>query len=349
MMARNHRAAYSIIVLFTVAPALFGCDASNSPADADQLVVYCAADEVFSRQIIEQFQQQTGLHVTVRYDTEASKSLGLTELLIQEKDNPRCDVFWNNQWLGTADLKAQGVLQPHRGVGYQRIPDRYKDPDGCFVGFAARLRVYIQNTNRKWSEVGPDSVDALLQSDDLSRTAIAKPIFGTTLSHYTVLWGAHGEDWVRDWHRQINRRGIIQRGGNATVKDLVAQGVCDLGFTDTDDFFVAKDAGAPVAMQPIRIGDNQTICIPNTAAIIQGARHLKNAQVFVDFLLSEETELALARCSSRQIPLGPIDDDRLPEQVRQLRRWSQDGYDLRDLEESRAGCLKWLKSEYGLD
>ena len=52
----------------------------------------------------------------------------------------------------------------------------------------------------------------------------------------------------------------------------MAEGACDLGYTDSDDFFVAKDEGKPVAMLPIRLEDGRTICIPNTVSIIEGTR-----------------------------------------------------------------------------
>src|SRR4051812_16561678 len=65
------------------------------------LVVYCAHDAIFADSILRDFEKQTGLKVAVKYDTEATKSLGLVELLLREKDAPRCDLFWNNELLGT--------------------------------------------------------------------------------------------------------------------------------------------------------------------------------------------------------------------------------------------------------
>src|SRR4029079_15952414 len=113
---------------------------------------------------------------------------------------------------------------------------------------------------------------------------------------------------------------------------------------DTDDFFVARDAGKPVAMLPIRF-DEKTICIPNSVAIIRGTAHKMAAERLVDFLLSAETELRLARSAARQIPLGPVADDKVPEDVRPLRTWAADGTDLRPLLAARQEVIRWLKSE----
>jgi hypothetical protein len=70
----------------------------------EKLVVYCAHDAVFAEAILDDFEKQTGIPVVVKYDTEATKSLGLVEQIIQDGAKPRCDVFWNNEMLGTVDL-----------------------------------------------------------------------------------------------------------------------------------------------------------------------------------------------------------------------------------------------------
>ena len=189
-----------------------------------------------------------------------------------------------------------------------------------------------------------EEIERRFAADDLSRIAVARPMFGTTLSHYSVLWNLWKPDRLKQWHDGIRRREISEVAGNSTVMNLVAKGTCDLGWTDTDDFFVAKDRGDPVAMLPIRVS-GETICIPNSVAIIKGTKKLQQAQQLVDFLLSAETELELATSKSRQIPLGPVKEDDLPPDVRPLQKWAEEGYDLSGLAQSRGECLAWLKSE----
>lgn len=309
----------------------------------DTLVVYCAHDAEFADRILRDFERQTGIAVSVRYDTEATKSLGLVNLLKSEKDHPRCDVFWNNELLGTIDLRQSGILESYRGPGHARIPERYKDPDGYWTGFAARLRVFIINSGQPPPDA--DAIEARLRDDpDLSRAAIARPLFGTTLTHYTLLWHDWGPERLQEWHRDLRRRGIREVAGNAATKNLVADGACDFGFTDTDDFFVARDEGKPVTMAPIRV-NGRTICIPNTVAIVRGTAHTAAAQKLVDFLLSAETELALARSVARQVPLGPIAEP-LPADVEPLTEWAKEGADLRALLPDRVAVIAWLKAEF---
>jgi iron(III) transport system substrate-binding protein len=309
--------------------------------------VYCAHDSVYSEQILEAFEAETGVEVEVRFDTEATKSLGLTELIARERDNPRCDVFWNNEQLGTSWLKEQGVLEAYKGAGYERIPAGMKDAEGYWTGFGARLRVWIVNTGAMEAEAG--AIAERLASEDLSRVAIAKPLFGTTRTQYTALWDRLGREGLIAWHNDWRARGGLEVSGNATVKNLVAEGVCDLGLTDTDDYFVAKDAGQPVAAAPYRLNDGATIAIPNTVAIVKKERDeatRRSAERLVEYLLSARVEVALANSASRQVPLGPVDESKIPTEVRELREWAAQGCDLSGLGAASAACLGWLKREY---
>lgn len=308
------------------------------------LSVYCAHDSVYSEAILKQFQADTGIPINIKFDSEATKSLGLVELIAREADNPRCDVFWNNELLGTLDLHRRNLLHPYKGSGHARIPAGYKDPDGYWTGFAARLRVWIVNTDKHDTTL--NAINTTLASADLRNVTIAKPLFGTTRTHYTVMWHLLGSEKLAQWHQDVRARGLVEAASNGQTMRLVAAGKCAIGWTDTDDYFVAKDAGDPVAMVPARIEGDRTICIPNTVAIIKGSPRIAQAQVLVDYLLSAKIELQLAQSKARQIPLGDVNESKLPSDVGELRQWADKGYDLTALGDASAECLAWLKSEY---
>lgn len=329
-----------LMLVSLVAVLMFGWWAIVSRSQ-DALVVYCAHDLVFAEQVLQDFEAETGIKVVVVGDTEATKSLGLVQRLIREREHPQCDVFWNNQLLGTIALADQGVLQPYKGTGYERMPDRFKDSNGLWTGFAGRLRVWIVNTE-KFS--GDESeLEARLNEGDLSRMAIAMPMYGTTLSHFSILWGVWGEDTLKQWYADIQARNCRIVPGNSTVKNLVSEGVCDFGWTDTDDFFVGLDAGHPVEMLPIRV-HGQTLCLPNSVAMIAGTKRFDEAAQLIDYLLTERVELQLARSEARQIPLGPTDLQQLPAEVQPLYEWAQAAIDVREFAQARTSCLTWLQS-----
>jgi iron(III) transport system substrate-binding protein len=329
-------------VFLLLAAVVAGVWALQPPA-AD-LVVYCAHDSVYSEPFLRKFTADTGITVQVRYDTEATKSLGLTELIERERDHPRCDVFWNNEPLGTIRLAEKGLLLPYDGAGQRRIPRAFRDPKNRWIGFAARLRVWI--VHKPTIAADAKAIEARLAGESLVDVAIAKPLYGTTRSHLTAVWEQTGAAKTKAWHRDLRKRGIRVVNGNSVVKDLVSSGKCALGLTDTDDYFLAVDAGSPVDMVPVTLGDGSTLCIPNTAAIVSGCKNLDAARKLVDYLTSARSELSLAHSPSRQIPLGPVDESGLPREVRSLMPFVKRAYTFRDQAVASEECLRWLREEY---
>ena len=304
------------------------------------VVVYCAHDSIFADGILRQFEQQTGIRVDVRFDEEANKSLGLTQMLLSEKQAPRCDVFWNNQTLGTIRLKNAGVLQPIPPELLQYIPKEFQDPERCWCGFAARLRVWIVNTEKM--ACTEQALAAALSQPSLSSAAVAIPLYGTTLTQYAEMCHEQGLPALQQWHNSLHSRGIREVRGNGAVRDLVAAGACSFGLTDTDDFYAALAAGKPVDMLPFRLQNGSTVCIPNTVAMIRNCPHPDNAARLIAFLLSADVERQLAESPARQIPLGPSDPARLPPEVQRLLPWAAAATSPADAAADDQLVLQWL-------
>jgi len=117
--------------------SLGGCKGKEP---AQEVVIYTSLDKVFSQPILEAFEKETGIKVLDVYDSEATKTTGLVNRLIAEKNNPRADVFWNSETGRTIVLKQKGVLVRYISPSASDIPAQFKDPDGCWIGFAARCR-----------------------------------------------------------------------------------------------------------------------------------------------------------------------------------------------------------------
>ncbi|MFT5127522.1 MAG: iron(III) transport system substrate-binding protein [Rhodothermales bacterium] len=335
---KNWQKPFLVIALLAGVTLLF---LASRYGKAQPLVVYCSHDSVYSEEVLRAFEAESGIPVEIRFDTEATKSLGLIELIIREADAPRCNVFWNNELLGMVDLHARGLLEPYQGPGWERIPAAFKEPAGHWAGFGARLRVVISN-----NDTGPADLAEFatrLEAPDLSRFAIAKPLYGTTLTHYCALWNTLGEAGLKAQHADWLARGLTVANGNGTTKNLVSEGVCDVGWTDTDDYFLARDAGKPVHAMPARLPNGKTISIPNTVGIIRGSQQQGAARKLVDYLLSEACEVRLANARSRQIPLGPVPAGSIPKEVQELVPWAAESTPLADLHGIRQSVIDWLQ------
>jgi iron(III) transport system substrate-binding protein len=283
-----------------------GCD--STPASGNRsgtVTVYTALDREFSAPILEAYAQRTGVRVLPKFDVESTKTVGLTNLIIAEAERPRCDLFWNNEILNTLRLKEKGLLVQFRPAHADALPDTFKAQDGTWYGFAARARVLLVNT-RLVPEAGrPHGLADLLDPTWQGKTAIAKPLFGTTATHAACLFAAWGPEKARTYFSSLRANGVQVLSGNKQVAQAVGSGQAALGLTDTDDAMGELAAGSPVAIiYPDRqAGELGTLFIPNTLAVIKGAPFEAAALALADHLLSPEVEAALAEGPSAQIPL----------------------------------------------
>jgi len=279
---------------------LAGCGGADA---TPEVVVYTALDAVHSEPILREFERRTGIRVRPVFDAEDSKTTGLVSRLIARRARPDCDVFWNNEIVQTARLAEMGLLAEYRSPESSRYPAAFRDPAGRWTGFAARLRVMIYNTGLVKADDLPSGLAALADPRRRGQGAMARPFFGTTLTHMAVLQRAWGPERLAGWLADVRSSGTALAPGNASVRDLVAAGERAFGLTDTDDASAAMQAGKPVAVLVPDAADGAVV-IPNTVALVAGCPHPEAGRRLIDYLLSAEVERRLARGPSAQIPLA---------------------------------------------
>jgi ABC-type Fe3+ transport system substrate-binding protein len=132
-----------------VLAAMAGCgrDREEAPSGAKpRVVVYSALDREFSEPVLKTYAAQAGVELLPKFDVESTKTVGLTNLIIAEASQPRCDLFWNNEILNTLRLKEKGLLAPFHTSHDRELPETFKAKDATWYGFAARARILIVNT-----------------------------------------------------------------------------------------------------------------------------------------------------------------------------------------------------------
>jgi iron(III) transport system substrate-binding protein len=304
MSSKRFRVAFGVTgVLVTL-----GCQSppSRDESTAGRVVVaYVSADRPFSEPILQEYERRSGARVNVVYDTEETKSTGLANRLLAEQPRPQADVFWSNEPVRTLVLKSRGVLAPYKSSAAQDIDAAFKDPDGYWTGFSARLRVIVYNTTKVKPGEVPRSVFDLAAPRWKGEVAIADPRFGSTSFHVAALYAELGDQRADDFFRRLKANDVKIVDGNSVVRDLVARGEMSLGLTDTDDVNVALEAHLPVAMVlPDRDGIGVPV-MPNMVSLIAGAPHAAEGKRLIDYLLSSDVERRLAESAAMQIPLHP--------------------------------------------
>ena len=197
-------------------------------------------------------------------------------------------------------------LEPHDWQVEPGYPTDMIASDGTWCGFAARARVLLVNTDLIPDPKDyPTSVTELADPKWAQNCAMARPLFGTTATHFAVLREIQGREQTLEQLKSIRDNALIL-SGNKQVALAVASGRVAWGLTDTDDAVIEKDNGMPVAIvfpdqAPDQLG---TLRIPNTIAVIKGAPHAVAAGQLADFLVRPETEDRLAMGDSSQLPIS---------------------------------------------
>ncbi|ANV88968.1 ABC transporter substrate-binding protein (plasmid) [Picosynechococcus sp. PCC 7117] len=298
---------YCKILVFSTffAGAIIACQPENQQ---QKVVVYISVDRTYAEPILTEFTAATGIDVLPVYDVEATKTTGLAQRLLREKERPQADVFWSGEFAQTLLLQEEGVLAPYESLVAAALPPQYRDPEGYWTGMGGRARVLLINTDRLAIDEAPQSLTDLT-SDQWpgSEMAIAYPFFGTTATHAAALYAVWGPEPARAFFTDLQRKNVQVVDGNSVVRDLVVDGQVSIGLTDTDDACSAVAKGAPVALvfPDQGPGEMGTFVLTGTVAVIADGPNPDQGQALVDFLVSPETEQRLMAVGGSQLPLYP--------------------------------------------
>ncbi len=288
-----------IFLSFFLVLLIASCTKKNN-----EVVVYTSVDQIFSEPVLKDFEKETGIKVKAVFDTEETKSTGVLNRLIAEKNNPQCDLFWSGDPMRTIVLKQKGITLPYYSPVADGIDPVFKDPEHHWTGFSARARVLIYNKNMLNEEDVPQSIFDLTDAKYKGMVAIANPLFGTTTFHFAALYTALGDERAREFINGLENNGVVIATSNGDVKKRVVQGEIACGLTDTDDANEALKNGDEIGV--VFLDQNEgglgSLIMPNTVCLIKNSPNKENARKLFDYLISKKTEAKLAE-SCAQMPL----------------------------------------------
>ena len=330
------RYLFNSIILFML--MLTACNPSS-----DEVTVYCTVDQVFSEPVLKDFERETDIKVKAVYDTEETKSTGVMNRLIAEKDNPQCDVFWSGDPVRNSVLQSRDITKPYQSEQTRLIPDPFKEKNNHWIGFSARARVLIYNKNLIFSDSLPQSVFDFTSPAYKGKFAIASPLFGTTTFHMAALFVTLGDEEAKQWMNDIKANGVVVAASNGDVKKRVMNGELAFGLTDTDDAFEAKKESDKVDYIFLDQQENGigTLIMPNALSLIKGSPQNENGKKLINYLLTRETETKLAK-SCAQMPL--IKGAEVPENVPSLDNIKPMKIDYKTTSDKLEAIQSWLKA-----
>ncbi len=302
---------------FALAACSFSPSPSPSPgsvqsfdADAEALIVYSGRTEELVGPILEQFAEDAGIEVEVRYGDTAE----MANLILTEGENSPADVFFAQDAGALGALADEGKLAalPEEVLGV--VDERFRSPAGEWVGLSGRSRVVVYNTENVSEEELPDTIFGFTEPEWSGRIGWA-PTNGSFQSFVTALRVIEGEDRAREWLEGIQANEPRVYEGNNPALDAVIAGEVDVAFVNHYYLMqrLDEDPDVPAANDFLTDGDPGALVNVAGVGILTTSDDSEAARTLVEFLLSEEAQSYFAE-ETKEYPLvdGVAADPALP-------------------------------------
>jgi iron(III) transport system substrate-binding protein len=264
-----------------------GCGGDDNAGASDKLVVYSGREEELVEPLFDRFEEETGIDVEVRYGDSAE----LAATIAEEGDNSPADVFFAQDPGSLGAVEREGLLAKLPQAALDRVPARFRDPDGHWVGTSGRSRVIAYNTDELTEDGVPDSVFALTDPKWKGKIGIA-PTNASFQAFVSAMLLELGEERTRAWLEGLKANDPKRYEKNLPVVEAVAAGEIELGLVNHYYLYLAKEENpdAAVANHFLTGEDPGALVSVAGAAILSSADHADAAQRFVEFLLSDPSQ-----------------------------------------------------------
>jgi iron(III) transport system substrate-binding protein len=301
------RRIFMILTTLTVLAA--GCSSSD---DAESITVYSGRSEELVAPLIAQFVESSGIEVEVRYGDSAE----LAATILEEGTNSPADVFFAQD---PASLGAVALSDLFRGLDdelLERVPARFSDDSGRWVGVSGRARVVVYDTERVDPASLPATEDGFADPSWAGRVAVA-PTNGSFLAFVAAKILIDGEAATLQWLEAMAANGAPTYSGNSVIVAAVDDGEVDAGLVNHYYLFRRQDeVGATIAANHFLMGGGAgSLVMPAGAGILAGSDDAAAAEEFLTFLLdpaaqsyfaNETFEYPLADGTAANPALPPI-------------------------------------------
>jgi iron(III) transport system substrate-binding protein len=289
-----------------------GSASGGGEVSGEGLVVYSGRNEELVGPIIERFEEESGIDVEVRYGDTAE----LAATILEEGENSPADVFFSQDAGALGALANEGLLSPLPEDDLNRVEERFRDPDGRWVGVSGRARVVAYNTESLSEEELPSSILGFTDPEWQSRIGWA-PTNGSFQAFVTALRLIEGEEVAREWLEGIQANDPRVYENNLAIVQGVASGEIDAGFVNHYYLFqVQKEEGGDVPAANYYFQNGDPGSLVNVAGIgtLDTSDNSAEAEEFLEFMLSEEAQSYFTD-ETFEYPLiegVPINEDLVP-------------------------------------
>lgn len=276
------RLRFALAVLVVLLAGLTGCS-----SDDERLTIYSGRNSELLGPLLEQFSEESGVAVDVRYGQSADLAL----LIGEEGDRSPADVFISQSPGAEGYLDEQGLLATLPESVLDLVPAESRDPDGSWVGLSARFRTLVYDSDVVDEAALPDSVLDLVDPEFEGQVAVA-PENGSFQDFVTSMRTEIGDEETEVWLAGMADNDAPVYADNLSIVDAVARGVVPFGLVNHyyNYRILEEDPGAASRNHFFAPDDLGSLRLVTGASILEGADQVDEARRLLEFLLSEEAQ-----------------------------------------------------------
>jgi iron(III) transport system substrate-binding protein len=311
-------------------------------AGTGDFTLYSGRNETLVGPLVERYAEEAGVTVDTRYGGTGE----LAATILEEGEDTPASLFFSQDAGALGLLADEGRFETLPSELLDRVEERFRDPEGRWVGVTGRARVLAYNTDTVAEDDLPASVRDLTDPAWAGRVGWA-PENASFQAFITAFRLTDGDEAVRGWLEAMVANGTVNFGdSNSAVVQAIGNGEIDAGLVNHYYVYaVGREAGEdfPVANHFFAGGDPGSLINVAGIGLIEGADDADAALAFADYLLSDEAQEYFAT-ETFEYPL--IEGVAAPEGLVPLNEIEHPDVELGDLADLR-GTLDLL-SEVGL-
>jgi iron(III) transport system substrate-binding protein len=293
----------ALVAALAVVAASCGDDsgATGSPEEGRSLTIYSGREEEFVASLFEQFEADTGIQVDVRYGDSAE----LAATLVEEGDGSPADVFFSQDAGSLGAVAEAGLFAEIDAEMLERVEERFRSPEGLWVGTSGRGRVAVYNTEVLDVSELPASILDLADPRWDGKIGLP-PTNSSFQAHVAAMTLTIGEGPTRDWLEGLMANGVLFYEDNGATTRAVAAGEIEVGLVNHYYKFEveAEDGSLPIANHYFESGDPGSFVNTAGVGILASGEHADTARSFVDYVIGEEGQRWVAS-KTWEYPVAP--------------------------------------------
>jgi len=233
-----------------------------------------------------------------------AETADLAATLVEEGDASPADVFFAQEPGAIAAVAEAGLLAKLPQNILDRVPARYRDPEGRWVGVTGRARVIAYNRDVVSESELPPSPFGLTDPKWKDRVGWS-PASSSMQEYVTALRAEYGDDRTKQWLEEMVDNGAVAFPDNVTIRDAIAKGEIDVGLIN--HYYVAQAISEEGPDYPVAVyfppGGLGSLMLLTSVGVLESSDRKPEAFAFVRSLLSPKSQQFFTS-SSKEYPLA---------------------------------------------